>query len=469
MDHKNYSHKLLLFFFTAIAYLLSWGNGSAQNTNYPAEGENFVFTNVNVIPMDREQILENHTVIVNNGRITSVTPAGEAEIPAGAEIIEGEGKYLMPGLTEMHGHIPGENEPEYAENVLFLYLSNGVTTVRNMAGSAYHLKLRERVNNNEIPGPVIFAAGPWLSKENAPTPQAVERVVRQQKEAGFDLLKLGSISPEVYEEMARVAHEVNIPFAGHIPEGVGLENALEAGQKSIDHFDRYVEFLVPEDADTQGRDSGFFGSGLIDLVDRDRIPTAVQKTIDAGTWNVPTLSLVEHLALDESPEEMITRPEMQYMPRKVLESWKKSKEDYSQREDFQPKAATALVELRRQLLKELHDAGAPIALGSDAPQFFNVPGFSIHHEMRMMVASGLSPYEVLVTGTRMPADYFGTPEEFGKVKTGSRADLILLDANPLEDIKNVQQPSGVMFRGIWWPKETIEEGLEEIAAWAQKP
>jgi imidazolonepropionase-like amidohydrolase len=120
--------------------------------------------------------------------------------------------------------------------------------------------------------------------------------------------------------------------------------------------------------------------------------------------------------------------------------------------------------LRRHLIKELHDAGAPLALGSDAPQFFNVPGFSIHHEMAMMVASGLTPFEVLVTGTRNPAIYFGTPEEFGTVEVGRRADLILLEANPLEDIGNVKRRAGVMVRGRWQPESAIQERLEAIAA-----
>jgi imidazolonepropionase-like amidohydrolase len=122
-----------------------------------------------------------------------------------------------------------------------------------------------------------------------------------------------------------------------------------------------------------------------------------------------------------------------------------------------------LVELRRKLLRSLHDAGAPIALGSDAPQFFNVPGFSIHHEMRMMAAAGLSPYEVLVTGTRNPARYFGASETFGTVAPGKRADLILLEANPLMDLANLRRLAGVMVRGQWFSKADIEARLDGIA------
>jgi imidazolonepropionase-like amidohydrolase len=196
---------------------------------------------------------------------------------------------------------------------------------------------------------------------------------------------------------------------------------------------------------------------------------AVERTRAAGVWNVPTLSLVEHLASPESPEEMARRPEMRYMPPQVIDGWVRAKHQFQARPDFQPPAARRLVEIRQQLTRALHDAGAPLALGSDAPQFFNVPGFSIHPEMEMMVAAGLTPYEVLVTGTRNPAVYFGTPDEFGTVAVGRRADLILLDANPLDDIANARRIAGVMASGQWLPQERIDERLEAIAEQVRGP
>ncbi len=422
----------------------------------------YVITNVNVIPMTTEQILENHTVVIEDGRITGVTPSAEANSPDNAEEIDGRGRYIIPGLTEMHGHIPGEDRPQYGEDVLFLYIANGVTTVRNMLGNEYHLQLRERIKNGELTGPEIYAAGPFFSQELAPTPEAAEQEVRRQKAAGFDLLKMGSIDKETYARMAETAHEIGIPFGGHIPEEVGLVGALEAGQKSIDHYDRYVEFLVPDSLETEDRSSGFFGSGLIELVERDSIPAAAKKTVKAGTWNVPTLSLIEHLATPLPAEEMIKWPEMKYIPEDVLEDWVKFKDTYSEREDFQPEATKALVELRRELTKELHDTGAQIALGSDAPQFFNVPGFSLHCEMEMMVKAGLTPYEVLVTGTRNPAFYFETPEEVGTIEPGKRADLILLNANPLEDISNTQTIQAVFLNGKYFDRKSLDKRLKEI-------
>ena len=420
------------------------------------------FVGVNVVPMDSERVLEGHTVVVQDGRISSVT-ADDAQVPEGARRIDGEGRWLMPGLAEMHGHVPGPDDPDYAEDVLFLYVSNGVTTVRNMAGHASHLALRDRVEAGELVGPTLFAASPWLTPETAGTPEAARQAVRDYQAAGFDLLKLGTIDAESYAAMAAAAHEIGMPFGGHIPAEVGLVAALDARQTSIDHYDRYVEFLVPDDFDTQSLEPGFFGSGWVHLADRERIPEAIERTLAAGTWNVPTLSLVEHLASDTPAGEMIAWPEMRYMPQRVREGWVEAKHRFQARDDFQPDAARALVELRQELTRALHAAGAPIALGSDAPQFFNVPGFSIHHEMEMMVATGLTPYEVLATGTREPARYFGTPDAFGTVEPGRRADLILLEANPLDDVANVQRRVGVMVRGHWLPEADIQSRLDAIA------
>ena len=420
------------------------------------------FVGVNVVPMDSERVLEGHTVVVQDGRISSVT-ADDAQVPEGARRIDGEGRWLMPGLAEMHGHVPGPDDPDYAEDVLFLYVSNGVTTVRNMAGHASHLALRDRVEAGELVGPTLFAASPWLTPETAGTPEAARQAVRDYQAAGFDLLKLGTIDAESYAAMAAAAHEIGMPFGGHIPAEVGLVAALDARQTSIDHYDRYVEFLVPDDFDTQSLEPGFFGSGWVHLADRERIPEAIERTLAAGTWNVPTLSLVEHLASDTPAGEMIAWPEMRYMPQRVREGWVEAKHRFQARDDFQPDAAKALVELRQELTRALHAAGAPIALGSDAPQFFNVPGFSIHHEMEMMAAAGLTPYEVLATGTREPARYFGTPDAFGTVEPGRRADLILLEANPLDDVANVQRRIGVMVRGQWLPEADIQARLDTIA------
>lgn len=426
------------------------------------------FVGVNVIPMASEETLANQTVLIRDGTILSIAPRDTAEIPESAVRIDGQGRWLMPGMTEMHGHVPGPGNPAYLQDMLFLYVANGVTTVRNMAGHPFHLTLRDRITAGELVGPNLYTASPWLHPGVAGTPSQARQAVRDYKAAGYDLIKIGSIPRPAYEAMAETGHQIGMPFAGHIPAGVGLEGALNARQMSIDHLDRYVEFLVPAGAGGAVSETGFFGSGLVHLADERRIPEAIKRTIDAGTWNVPTLSLVEHLASAEAPEKMIEWPEMRYMPRSVLNEWVIAKRNQQASPAFQPTAASKLVELRRQLVRSLYDAGAPIALGSDAPQFFNVPGFSIHHEMRMMAASGLTPYQVLVTGTRNPARYFGASASFGTIEPGKRADLILLEANPFVDLANLQRRAGVMVRGQWFAEADIQARLKDIAGRAAR-
>lgn len=423
----------------------------------------YAFVNVNVVPMTDETVLENQTVVTSNGQIEAIGNSEDVDIPEGAIEIDGSGKYLMPGLAEMHGHIPGDNNRQYAEDVLFLYISNGVTFVRNMAGHPSHLEFREQLERNEIPGPTILAASPWLNSDIVSSPENAAEVVQRFKDEGYDHMKMGGVPLDTYVAIAEASRESDLPFAGHIPLEVGLVTALDEGQASIDHYDRYVEFLVADDAGWDGQNPGFFGSGVIGMIDESKLSEAIDRTIDAGTWNVPTLSLVEHLASPEPAEEMGQWPEMRYMPQNVVDGWVRSKNDFKEREDFQPEATDRLVEIRQILTRELYNSGAPIVLGSDAPQFFNVPGFSIHHEMEMMVAAGLSPYEVLVTGTVNAAEYAGTPDEFGTVEENRRADLILVNANPLTDISNVQQREGVMVRGIWWPENEIQAELDQIA------
>ena len=433
------------------------GAGAADGQ---ARTDAVAFVDVDVLPMDRDVLLRGQTVVARDGRIVSVSPAAQAEVPAGALRIDGRGKVLMPGLTELHGHVPDAEDPQYLEDVLLLFLANGVTTVRSMSGDPSHIALRERLARGEFDGPTLIAASPWLNADSA---EEIDRTLRAHREAGYDLVKIGSMPPALYPGMARTAHALGLPFAGHIPQDVGLEAALQARQMSIDHLDRYVEFLVPPNARPSGRDAGFFGSGWVHAVDSARIPEAVARTVEAGTWNVPTLSLVEHLASPEPAEEMIRWPEMRYMPQEVRDGWVRAKREFAARDDFRPDAAARLVQVRRQLLKALHDGGAPIALGSDAPQFFNVPGFSIHREMRMMEAAGLTPYQVLATGTQAPARYLGMPEAFGTVAPGRRADLVLLHGDPRQDLTHAARPAGVMARGRWWPESELRERLQAIA------
>ena len=421
---------------------------------YAQGGSAVVFTGVNVIPMDRETVLRDQTVVIGDGRITAVGSKASVQVPAGATVIQADGKYLIPALAEMHAHIPGGNEPDAAvERTLLLYAANGNATIRGMLGDPRHLAFRERVAKGELFSPRIYTSGPSLNGNSVPSKEAAIQAVTSQKAAGYDLLKIHpGIERDVFDALAAKAQELKIDFAGHVPLAVGVHRALEARYRSIDHLDGYVEAMSKTPVDSQ-----FFGINLVNALDETKTAALVEETKKAGTWMVPTQVLFDNLLSDEDPQEMAKRPEMKYQePQGLIQKW------IAQKQTFLTKIPAAdrqkFLALRRKLIKALYDAGVPFALGSDAPQMWNVPGFAAHRELQSLVAAGLTPYQALRTGTVNVAAYFGA-KDGGAVAKGNRADLILLDANPLEQIANSTRINGVMIAGRWFSRADLDRKL----------
>ena len=414
------------------------------------------FTNVSAVPMDRERVLENVTVVVRDGAIAAIGPARDVKVPPDAVQVDGTGRFLIPALSEMHAHIPpGDQVPDAAiERTLFMYAANGIGTIRGMLGHRRHLGFRDRAAKGEIFSPTIYTSGPSVNGNSAPTPDAAVKLVIEQKQAGYDFLKIHpGPSLEAFNAMAATAGKVGIRFAGHVPAAVGLRRALEAKYLTIDHLDGYMEALAGPGAPA----SQWFGINLVDRVDVKRIPELVEATKRAGTWMVATESLLEHTVGDESAEAMAARPEMKYATPDQITAWSANKAKFleipsAQRHTF--------IATRRALIKALHGGGVPFLLGSDAPQIWNVPGFSIHRELELMVASGLTPYQALQTGTVNVARFFGTADRTGQIAAGRRADLVLIDANPLADIRNTARIAGVMLGGSWMAREEIAKRLD---------
>ncbi len=415
--------------------------------------EAVAFTNVNVVPMDSERVLTDQTVLVERGRIRRLGSAAEARVPAGVTTVDGSGKYLMPGLAEMHGHMPGG---DVEEMVMFLYVANGVTTVRGMLGLDGHLELRRKANAGEIVAPTLYLAGPSFNGNSVSSPKQAVQKVRTQKEQGWDLLKIhpGLTVPE-YDAMAMTAHEVGIRFGGHVPADVGLEHAIYMGQETFDHLDGFIEYLNAFD----------------EPIDRGRLDELVTMVKDASAWVVPTMVLWDVVVIGRgNAQVMANYPEMRYWPKRNIprvvegvEGWIGRHARRAQRAQANPDAADLWAGNRLEVLKALSDGGVGILMGTDSPQLFSVPGFSLHREMQAMAEAGMSPYEILVTGTRAVGEYFRRSDTFGTVAVGRRADLILLNSNPLDDVGNVADRAGVMVRGRWYSDSYIQERLDEIA------
>jgi imidazolonepropionase-like amidohydrolase len=410
------------------------------------------FTNVNVIPMDRPGVVADQTVVVRGDRIAAIGPSDKLQVPADATRIDGRGKFLLPGMAEMHAHIPGGANATDGDmrRTLLLFAANGITTIRGMLGEPRHLPLRDGVRAGSIIGPTIFTSGVSFSGNTAKSADIAVKMVQDQKAAGYDLLKIHPGVPrDVFDAVAAEANRLGITFSGHVPADVGLERALTAKFRSIDHIDGYFEYAVRPNAPVDLKNPGFFGANLAEHLDPARLAAAVAETKRAGVWIVPTQGLREIFMSMATPEELSKRPGVEYMPPQLVAAWTKQRQGFMAQPGFNKPSNDRFLQERRKLLKALHDAGVDIILGSDAVQTFSVPGFSIVNEMEAMAVAGLTPYDIYVTGSRNVARFFNREAEVGTVSVGKIADLVLVDGDPLATVTNFGKQTGTMLRGRW--------------------
>jgi imidazolonepropionase-like amidohydrolase/pimeloyl-ACP methyl ester carboxylesterase len=414
--------------------------------------------------MDHERVLPHQTVVVSGDRITNIGPAPKVQVPEAAVVIDGRGRYLMPGLADMHAHVLVEDE-------LILFIANGVTTARNMAGGPEHLAWRARIKQGDLVGPTIYTAGPfidgdppeWPDSTVVTTHEQAQDAVSAQKKAGYDFLKVyNSLTREAYDALTQVAKSHGIPVTGHVPRDVGLHRALAARQRCIEHLDGYEVALISDDAPSIDRKAFahlFFWLHL----DTSKIPDLVCKTREAGTWNCPTLIVPQRWVSPDEATALLKRDEFRYVAPEMLE-YHLPGNNYLK--DFTPElfeAAAAGDRVRKRLTKALHDGGARILLGTDCANPLVIHGFSLHEELRNFVDAGLTPYQAIKAGTHDAAEFFDALDEFGTVTEGRRGDLLLLEENPLDNVSNVAKRLGVMVRGKWYPQAELQARLEALA------
>jgi len=417
------------------------------------------FVDVNVVPMDTAGVLEHQTVVVHDGMVSAVGPDSTAEIPAHAQIIDGAGRFLMPGLADMHVHISNEDE-------FLLFIANGVTTVRDMFGDEDRLAWRANVERGDMLGPTIYTSGPIIDG-NPPfiegstvveTAAEARQVVAEEKADGYDFVKVYDfLSQDAYAAIVSAAREHGIPVVGHVPDEVGLSGVLAARQASIEHLRGYAPALASDP------DKVTFGSEDWAMADTSKMRALADATRVAGVWNCPTLVVGQKWVQPDEQRALYAKPVMRYVSPDVRAEWDPDANYLS----FFPTEKLAAVQgshwQRAMMTRALHESGARLLLGTDAGNPFVVAGFSVHEELANFVDVGLTPYEALLTGTRDAAEFVGASGEFGVVATGARADLILTEGNPLEDVGAVVRPEGVMVRGAWLPREELAQGLDRLA------
>ncbi|MBX7055241.1 MAG: amidohydrolase family protein [Pyrinomonadaceae bacterium] len=444
-----------------------------------AIGQTTAFVGVNVIPMDRERVITNQTVVVRNGTIAQIGDAARVKVPADALTVDARGKYLIPGLVDMHTHLLSDSD-EYPDSIapdeLRVMVANGVTTVRFMIGTPELLKLRKRSATGEIAAPTIYVASPHLTGREqgnnfvVNTPEEAREAVRRSKAAGYDFIKITTfLKSLLYETAVDEAKKLNIRVVGHADSRfVGVERAWKAGQQ-IEHLDGYMELLLKADSPVKGSVSDLYiynpdNWKSFDYMDETKIAEIARKTVASNPYVDPTQHFMKNtFGRLRTEEEIRVQPDFRFYPPKVQQQWL----DFYKKNKFintvSLERRARWVALREKLIKAIYEAGGKIMTGSDTPEFLWLYGFGIHHELKALKDSGISNYAVLAAGTRNAHEFFGTIDKAGTIEKGKRADLVLLNANPIDDISATKDRAGVMLKGRWYTQNELDAWLDEIA------
>lgn len=448
---------------TALLAAVIPGLAAAQASRGPLSTDDFAITGVSVVPMTAETVIRDATVVVRDGRIAAV--GRDARVPRGIRTIDGRGRYLMPGLADMHVHLLADDEvpDSLARYELGVMLANGITATRFMMGTPEQLELRRQVRSGEIAGPQLWLASPEFAGRKyhkgfrgfaVATPEEARAAVNAAADAGYDFIKITLfVKAPVYEALVDEARKRGIPVVGHVSAEVGVPRALAAGQQ-IEHLDNYVEQVLADSAPMKQSvsDRGVFQPEMwvsLDYVDDAKVSAIAGATARAGVWSVPTLVVFKKaFALGQSEAEFKERPDWQLMPDGYRALYENANTKY-----WSAPASEARrlrwVELRDRLVKEIVDSGGRVMAGSDTPEWFFTYGYTLHRELESLVSAGLTPYQALEAATSNPARFLKATGEWGTIAAGRRADMLLLSANPLEDIRNTTRIEAVVLGGRW--------------------
>jgi len=449
--------------------------------------QSLVIKHVKVIDATGRGPEPNMTVIVDGDRIVAVSPSRRTHIPRKAVVVDGTGKFLIPGLWDMHVHGASDARAPWSH---LLFLANGVVGVRDMSGPPDAHAWRATNSSSEDPSPTIYLGSPIIDGPNPAWPDSIvvtnesqgRDVVEQQRERGADFIKVYSrLSRDAYFAIADEAKKCGIPFEGHVPESVTAAEASDAGQKSIEHLTRVADACSKEeksiDSEMQRQESLFRTSGatmaqkidsgksiirlnlrVVESFDEDTAKALFALFVKNRTWQCPTLTLLR--AQIDDPL-IANDPRLKYLSREVRAKW-----DAGYYKNVPPEPRAALVKLSKlqfdeseRLVGLMYRAGVPILAGTDAmnPQCF--PGFGIHDELALLVDAGLSPLAALQAATRNAAEFMGQLDRRGTIEVGKTADLVLLDKDPLADIHNTRSIQAVVLSGKLYSRRALDEML----------
>lgn len=446
-----HEHRFLLWFIAASLILASCPCLAGTSC--------FAFVGVSIVPMDAEQLLPDQTVVIQGERIAEIVAGHEGKVPRNCTIIDGHHRYLMPGLVDSHVHLPLSGRLDQLL-VLRMLLVNGVTTGINMEGSPEILDLRNEIRAGKEIGPAIYTTGIFIQRPAFMTPEQVRKEVIEEKRAGYDFIKIhGDLTKEADDVLFETAAAQHIRVVGHVPSNLGIDAAL-GRQALIVHAEEYLYSYFQFHRDLPSSPAE---------IDR-MVNEIANRTAASGTWVSPTLSVFRQIIFQAADvDALLERPEMQYMPRHLTTGaavgasnfgWYPPDNPYVKR--WPPESIPHLrsqYAIMQRLTVALQKAGVPLLAGTDPFVPCVIPGFSMKDELEQLSDAGLTPYQVLQAATSNAARFLGNSEQVGTVTKGKIADLILLNANPLESVRNIFLQEGVMLHGRWLSEDELQKDL----------
>jgi len=478
--------KCLIIFFFLLLFLANCKKVTDPILVEPEEQVD-AFINVNLVPMTHNKVDTNQTVLIDGKKISVIGPSNMITIPGDSKVLDAEGAYLMPGLADMHMHTREDwTSSRWPVSPLNLYLANGVTTIRDFGPNGnditYSLGWRDAISSGSMIGPSLYTSGLNVRYDGGTT-LSPQEIVQWNYSQGFDFLKIYSfVSYTDFQEAMTNARQLGIYSSGHIPFPVGLENVITEGYNEIAHIEEldweFVEF---------NRDTAIaWGEWLSYLIGNIYLQGDIASGFDPGEFqtnygdklanvisilqsnNIPlcTTMIVDHILVEKlfNPGTFLTRPEIIYMPSDYLTRFNQGVEKHQIQFQGIEDLATYKYDLDKFLLNELHQAGIPLLLSTDAgtATMGLVPGFSIHDELNILIGNGFTPYEAIAAGTVNASKVVKAmvgEDDFGTIEVGKRADFILVNENPLQNVTTIKDPIGIMAAGRWYSKQTLEDML----------
>ena len=434
-------------------------SGNSQRERI-AQEEVYALKNVNIIPMTTtNKVVENATIVIKDKKIFSINKA----IPANATIIDGKGKWLIPGLIDMHVHnladinlsssYPTKGATLFTDtqDFMLLFLANGVTTAFELSARVEHFGQRNEIIKGKVIGPRIALAilieGGDGSGNVANTPSDGRQMVRIAKAQGYEFIKLYSrLDIETYKAIIDEAYKRGMKVVGHIPNA--FKGRIE--EAFVPHFDMVAH------AEEYGKQTDSFTE--------QEARRFAKLAKDNGTWLTPTLITMEKIAAQaRSLDAVRNLPSLKYVHPLMQSKWLTSNNYNTGTNPERVAYFEKLTKFHILLVKAFKEAGVPMVAGTDAGTSGVVWGFSLHDEIELLVKAGLTTEEALASATRLPATWLGISDKIGTVEVGKHADLLLLDANPLDNMNNIRKIAGVFVDGRWVNKEKIDAMLSDLA------